>query len=340
MIPASTQIWLEFLLCLAAIGFAGVKLAFYGDVIADKTGLGGTWIGVIMLATVTSLPELVTGVVSVSAADFPDIAVGDLLGACVFNLVILVLLDFLHRGKTLYQESSEGHILSAGFSVLLVGFIGFNIFISHNGAQPPRFWHVGLYTPIIMIMYAVAVRTVFRYEKGHVAAFTDHAPDQCPHLSLGQSVLRYCLAALLVVSAGIWLPFIGNRIALAMGWGHSFVGTVFIAIATTVPELAVAVAAVRIGALDMAVANLLGSNMFNMFIMGIDDLCYTSGPLLAKVARVHVVSSFSVMIMTGLAIIGLFYKPRGRVLRTVGWTSIFLFAFYLLNSYMLYLFSR
>ncbi|MEW6519791.1 MAG: sodium:calcium antiporter [Thermodesulfobacteriota bacterium] len=340
MIPASAHIWLEFLACLTVIGFAGVKLAFYGDVIADKTGMGGTWVGVIMLATVTSLPELVTGVVSVSAADFPDIAVGDLLGACVFNLVILVLLDFLHRGKTLYQESGEGHVLSAAFGILLSGFVGFNIFVSHNGTQPPALLHIGLYTPIIMIIYAAGVRTVFRYEKTHVAAFTDQAPDQCPHLSLAQSVLRYCLAALLVVGAGIWLPFIGNRIALAMQWQHSFVGTVFIAIATTVPELAVSVAAVRIGALDMAIANLLGSNMFNMFILALDDLCYTSGPLLTRVSRAHVVSSFSVMIMTGLAIIGLFYKPRGRVLRTVGWTSIFLFSFYLLNSYMLYLFSR
>lgn len=88
------------------IGFAGVKLAFYG--IADKTGLGGTWIGVIMLATVPSLPELVTSVVSVTVVDFPDIAVGDVLGAFVINLVIFVLLDFLKRGKTVYQESSEG----------------------------------------------------------------------------------------------------------------------------------------------------------------------------------------------------------------------------------------
>lgn len=339
MILSSTHVWLEFLACLLLIGFGGVKLSFYGDVIADKTGLGGTWIGVIMLASVTSLPELVTGVVSVSAADFPDIAVGDVLGACVFNLMILVLLDFLHRGKTLYQESSEGHVLSAGFGILLLGFVGFSIFLSHNGAQS-RLWHIGLYSPIIIVMYAVAIRTVFRYEKTHVAAFTDHEPDKRPHLSLGQSIFRYSLAALLVVVAGAWLPYVGNRIAVVMNWQQSFVGTVFIAIATTVPELVVSIAAMRMGALDMSVGNLLGSNMFNMFILAIDDLFYTDGPLLANVSRVHGVSSFSAIIMTGIAIIGLFYKPRGRVLRTVGWTSIYLFCFYLLNTYLLFIFSR
>jgi len=338
MPTSSVHIWFEFLTCLLMIGFAGVVLSFYGDVIADKTGLGGTWIGVIMLATVTSLPELVTGVVSVSAADFPDIAVGNVLGACLFNLVILVLLDFLYQGKNIYEESSEGHIISAGFGLLLVSFVGINIFLSHNGVQV-SLGHIGLYTPIIIVMYAVAVRTVFSYEKRHVAAFTDHAPDKRPDLSLRQALLRYCLAALVVVSAGVWLPFIGNRIAITMHWQHSFVGTVFIAIATTVPELVVSVAAIRIGALDMAIGNLLGSNMFNMFVLAIDDLCYTPGPLLANVSNIHGATTFSIIIMTGLAIIGLFYKPRGRVLRTVGWTSIFLFLFYLLNSYVIYNFG-
>ena len=339
MISFPVNIWLEFLACLLLIGFAGVKLSFYGDVIADKTGLGGTWIGVVMLASVTSLPELVTGVVSVSAADFPDIAVGNVLGACVFNLLILVLLDFLHRGKPLYQESSEGHVLSAGFGILMAGFVGFNIFLAQNGSHA-SLRHIGFYSPVIIVMYAIAVRTVFRYEKRHVASFTDYAPDKRPHLSIGQSILRYCLAALLVVSAGIWLPFVGDRIAIGMSWQHSFVGAVFIAIVTTVPELVVAVAAMRIGALDMAVGNLLGSNMFNLFILAIDDICYSKGPLLENISRVHIVSVFSVVMMTGLAIIGLFYKPRERVFRTVGWISISLFCFYLLNTYILYLYGQ
>jgi cation:H+ antiporter len=333
------MVWLEFVLCLAVIGFAGVKLSVYGDVIADKTGLGGTWVGVVMLATVTSLPELVTGVISVTYADLPDIAVGNALGACVINLCIFVLLDFLHRGESVYHQSSQGHILSASFGVLMLGFAGFSILLSHNGYQP-ALWHVGLYTPILVIMYGVAVRNVFHYEKTHVAAFTDHAPDQRPELNLAQSVLRYAAAALLVVAAGIWLPFIGDHIARVMGWHHSFVGTVFIALATTVPEMVVSVAAMRIGALNMAVGNLLGSNLFNMLVLAIDDVFYTRGPLLAEVSPVHGVSAFSAIMMTGLAIIGLFYRPNGRVLHAVGWTSLFLFVVYLLNTYILYLYGH
>lgn len=339
MIPSYTLPWLEFIVCLAVIGFAGVKLSIFGDVIADKTGLGGSWVGVVMLAMVTSLPELVTGVIAVTAAGLPDIAVGDALGACVINLFIFVLLDFLHRGQSVYHESSQGHILSASFGVLMLGFVGFSILLSHTGYQP-AFWHVGLYTPILIIMYGVAVRSVFHYEKTHVAAFADQVPDQRPDLSLAQSVARYAAAAMLVVVAGIGLPFVGDHIAQDMGWRRSFVGTVFIALATSIPEMVVSVAAMRIGALNMAVASLLGSNLFNILIIALDDVLYARGPLLAQVSPVHGVSAFSAVMMTSLAIIGLFYRPNSRVLHTVGWTSLFLFVLYLLNTYILYLYGN
>ncbi|SDW01357.1 sodium:calcium antiporter [Nitrosomonas communis] len=331
--------WLEFLLCLIIIGYAGVKLSVFGDVIADKTGLGGSWVGLIMLATVTSLPELVTGVISVSVAGLPDIAVGNVLGACVMNLFIFVLLDFLHRGESVFQKSSQGHILSASFGVLMISFVGFSLLLSHHGYQL-SFGYVGLYTFIIVIMYSVMVRSVFYYEKKHMAAFADHAPDRRPDLSLFQSVARFAAAAIVVVVAATALPFVGEHIAQDMGWHQSFVGTIFIAFATTIPELVVSIAAMRIGALNMALANLLGSNLFNIFILAIDDVFYTRGPLLAHVSPVHGVSAFSAVMMISLAIIGLFYRPNGRVLYTVGWTSLFMFAVYLFNTYILYLYEH
>ena len=90
-------LWVEFIACTVAIVFAGARLSRYGDIIAEKTGLGRTWIGVVLLATVTSLPELVTGISSVTYAGFPDIAVGDVLGSCVFNLLILAILDAMYK---------------------------------------------------------------------------------------------------------------------------------------------------------------------------------------------------------------------------------------------------
>ncbi|MDP2025101.1 hypothetical protein [Sulfuriferula sp.] len=114
------MIWLQFILCMALIGFAGTKLSRYGDIIADKTGMGGTWVGLVLMASVTSLPELITDISAVTVADAPNIAIGDVLGSCVFNLAFLVVVDFLYRGESVYTRASQGHILSAGFGVVLL----------------------------------------------------------------------------------------------------------------------------------------------------------------------------------------------------------------------------
>ena len=332
-------VWIEFLTCLGVIGVAGVKLTRYGDAIADKTGMGGTWVGVVLLASVTSLPELATGLSSVTVAGTPDIAVGDALGSCVFNLLILVVLDGLHRGQSLYQRAAQGHILAASFGVILLGLAGFSILASARG-QAPSLGHVGLYTPLILVLYAVSVRTLFRFERRQTVALTEAEPDAYPDLSLRQMALRYCFAAIAVVVAGVWLPWIGAAIAGAMAWTESFVGTLFVALVTSVPELVVTIAALRLGALDMAIGNLFGSNLFNVLILAVDDLAYRRGPLLTSVSAVHAGSAISASVMTGIAMAGLMYRPGGRLLGTVGWASVLLVGAYLLNGYLVFLHDR
>lgn len=330
-------VWTQFVLCVAAIWVAGVRLSRYGDVIAEKTGLGRTWIGLILLATATSLPELATGVSAVTLAHAPDIAVGDALGSCVFNLMIVVLLDFVQRDESVFTRASQGHILSAGFGVILIGLVGFSM--SLQRAWPGlAIGHVGASTPIILVLYAVAMRTVFRYERRQRAAAVEEAAEQYRDITIRQAVAGYCVAALVIVATGTMLPFIGEQLAAVMGWQQTFVGTLFVAFATSVPEAAVTVACVRMGALDLAVSNLLGSNLFDIAIIAVDDIFFLPGPLLSSISPVHAVSSLSAVIMTGVTIVGLLYRPTTRLFRAVGWSSLFLFLIYLLNSYVMYLY--
>ena len=148
--------------------------------------------------------------------------------------------------------------------------------------------------------------------------------------------MGYGLASVVVVIAGVWLPFIGKELAVAMGWSESFVGTLFIAAVTSLPEAAVTIAAVRLGALDMALGNLFGSNLFNMAILAIDDVFYLQGPLLSDVSASHAVSALSAIMMTGIAIVGLFYRPKQRLFKTVGWISLFILPVYLFNLFAVY----
>jgi cation:H+ antiporter len=329
-------VWLQLVACLVVIGFAGVRLSRYGDIIAEKSGLSRGWVGLILLATVTSLPELVTGLSSVTVAEVPDIAVGDIMGSCVFNLLIIVLLDFLYRKESVYTRARQGNVLSAGYGIALIGFAGFNLLLYRDDTIP-SIGHVGLYTPVILLLYLLAMRSLYRYEQEKLSEYVEDRVELHPEMSLKQAVRGYVLAAVAVVAAGIWLPFIAKDLAAVMAWEQSFVGTLFVAAVTSAPEVVVTVAALRMGAVDLAIGNLFGSNLFNIAILAIDDLFYRQGPLLADVSLTHATSAFSAMMMSGLAVVGLVLRPVSRVFRTVSWISLLLLVIYLLNLWFLYL---
>lgn len=326
--------WLQLALCAALILVAGTRLSHYGDVIARHTGLGGGWIGLVLMATVTSLPELVTGIASVTLADVPDIAVGNVLGACVLNLAMIVVLDALHRHASIYQVASQGHALGAAFGVVMLGVVAFGMLAAPT--LDLRVGHVGLVTPALLALYLVAIRTIYQYERGAAAAAAAAATEAepAPEMTLRQAAVRYAVAAAVVVGAALWLPFVASGLAAAMGWTDSFVGTLLVAVATTLPELTVTIASVRIGALDMAIGNLIGSNLFNLAILGVDDLVYVDGPLLAAAAPAHALSAVSAAVMSGALIVALVARPQARLLNLVGWTSVALALIYFANAWI------
>jgi cation:H+ antiporter len=326
--------WTKFGVCAALIGIAGPVLCRYGDIIGRKTGVSRSWVGLILLATATSLPELFTGISAVSIANAPNIAVGDALGSCVFNLVMLVVLDAMHRGEPMFSRMDQGHILTAGFGVILIGFAGVSLLIGRNDLNL-KFFHVGVYTPIIVILYLVAMRAAFVYE--HRRPMPKAADDNDLEITLAMAVTRYLAAAAVVVAAGTWLPFVGLELAEVMGWRTTFVGTLFVAGATSLPELVVTISALRLGALDMAIANLLGSNLFDVLVLAIDDLAYLRGPLLSAASPAHAVTAFAAVIMSGIVIVALLFRPTTRFHGTIGWASISLLVVYLLSSYVIYL---
>jgi cation:H+ antiporter len=310
-------------------------LSKYGDVIAERTGMGRAWIGLILMASVTSLPELITGISSVAIVNVPNIAMGDVMGSCVFNLSIIALMDILHGKKPIFSESEHGHILSAGFGIILIGIASISILANQN---IPGIWHVGLYTPVIILIYGIGIRSVFLFEKRKIREFVGEMAQaiQYEHITTKEAVVKYSINALLIIIAATWLPFIGDRLADETGLGRSFIGTIFIAMTTSLPEVAVSISALRIGATEMAIANLFGSNMFNIFILAIDDIFYTKGPLLSDVSASHAITGFMAALMTGITIVGLIYRVERKVFLRLGWDAIALLLAFIINILLLY----
>lgn len=327
------MIWMQFFFCVALIGFAGVRLIRYGDALAALTGVSRSWIGLILIATVTSLPELVTGISAVTVAVSPDMAVGDALGSCIFNLAILALVDVLHRRQSIYEVANRALVLPAGFGVILLSAAALVLLLGRQGVLP-SIAHVSWGSVAILLLYAVAMRTLYLADRRETPA---HATTVTTTMGFKQALTGYVLAATVIVAAGVWLPLIGVELAIRMGWSNSFVGSLFIAFATSVPELATTWAAVRMGAIDMAFANLLGSNLFDVLILALDDLALRSGSLYAQVSPMHAVSAMSATLMSGAVVIALVYRPVSRVWHIGSWVSLALLALYLLNAVLLFL---
>src|SRR5688572_25366102 len=331
------MIWVQFAATALVIVLAGVRLARYGDVLGEKTGLGRRWIGVVLLAATTSLPELFTGFGATALASLPDIALGDVLGSCMFNLMILSLMDAV-QPEPISARAHQGHALSIGFGLLLVGVAGAGLVADHR--LPALGW-IGLYSPVLIVLYFVAMRAIVRHERHRRLQETREVAEELQYaeITLRSALVRYSLAALVVVAAALWLPRLGAELAQQTGLGEAFVGSLFVAITTSLPEIVVSLAAVRIGALDLGIGNVLGSNLFNMLILGLDDVFYPQGPLMADAGASHGISVVAIVMMNALFLIGLTLKVMTKRF-VVAWDTGAIAGVYMVAVALSYLVTR
>ena len=328
------MVWLQLLVCVIIIFFLGRRVAQYGDIIAIKTKLGGLWIGLVLISVTTSLPELFTGVSAIIIVDAPDITVGNLLGANTFNLLNLALLDLYYRDRHILSLVSRGQRLTGWFSLILVSMVALGVFLQPLG-NVTLGW-LGWTTPIIIILYLVFVRQIFLFEKRNPPpAITQ---EKYEDVSLKRTFVYFAISAAFIIGAGIWLAMIGDQIAETTGLGQNFVGSLFLGLTTTLPEITVSFSALRLGATDLAVSNMIGSNMFNMFLICIDDLIYTRGPILGAVSPNNLVTAVTVIFLTLVTIAALDLKPRKRF--RLSWFNILIILLFITGAFINYTVSN
>jgi len=237
--------WAIFLLSAAVIVYAGTKLSRYGDQIANLTGMGGLWIGVVLMAGATSLPEIFTDV-SAALMNAPDLAAGDLFGSNMANMLILGIIDLMHRQKRVWQQATFEHALSAGLALFLTGLAAFFVLlgldVKHGG--------VGLGSMLLLLLYIFGMRVVFRQEvmrrrqrqqelvvEGEMAE-EPKQPSKREGLRLAS--IGFAAATLGLLVAAPFLAGSANAIAEQSGISTTFIGTTLVGIATSLPELVTA----------------------------------------------------------------------------------------------------
>jgi cation:H+ antiporter len=297
---------------------AGIVLARAGDEIATRTGLGGLLVGMLLLAVATSLPEVATNVAA-ALQGAPDLAVADLFGAGMANMATLAIIDLLHRGRV-WPSVSIAHARLAAIAIGLTAIALLGI-VSPTGMAIG--W-VGAETVAIVLVYVAAVAWMRRSVRtgraehdgtGEFMAPTGWARPEEGRYGLRTVVARFAAAALAILVAAPLLAAAGEGIAEETSLGQTVVGAGMVALATSLPELVASLAAVRIGAYDLAVGNLFGSSAFNMTVLVAADAAYTPGAILSAVAPSQAIAAIGAILLMSMALAAVVHGGRTRVVK-------------------------
>ncbi len=298
---------LGFLLSGLVVVLAGTALVRYADAIAERTGLGRLWIGSVLLAAATSLPELTTDVVAVRIGA-TDLAVGDLLGSSLANMLILAVIDQLPPRRSVLRQVALDHALAASLAIALNALAAVLILFRPQAT----FLSMSPGSILLFLGYVAGTRALYRQtlREGpvatpvHVAAHAEPPP-------LTVALRRFALAALLVLLAAPAFAWSARGVAEISGLGNTFVGTALLGLATSLPELVACLAAVRMGAFDLAVGNLFGSNAINMAIFLPLDLAQP-GSLFAALDPGHALSGLFAVVLMSLGLAAIVYRAKRR----------------------------
>jgi cation:H+ antiporter len=304
---------LQFIFSAFFIFIAGAFLTKFGDRIADATGWGRMFTGGLLLAGATSLPELMVDLKAVEM-NLPDLAVGDLLGSSLFNLLILSTLDFSFPSafrRTAFSPVFLHHSLAAVLTILLTSIVGIGI-LSH---LENSFFGVSVFSWAVIIIYLYGLRLIFlEANKKQIedAGLSERKKiNWIKNRPLHLAFLGYFTSALVILIAAPYLVYAADELAQTSGLGHTFIGTTLVAVATSLPELVATIAAFRMGAPDLALGNIFGSNSFNMILFFPLDFIYPE-VLFNSVKNAHAVTAYSVVAATSVATIGQLYRKKER----------------------------
>jgi cation:H+ antiporter len=300
------MVWFAFVVSAAVIVLAATQLAKYGDVIAVRTNLGRMFIGVLLLAGATSLPEVLTTINSLSQG-VPNLAAGNLMGSNMFNMVMLAFLDIASRNHRILRKAALKHALSGSLATLMIVLV---LFFMLADIRLQVGW-VGVDGITIMLVYVMAI---YLLQKDTVPQLSE--PEEAPagFPTLRRGVIGFTVAsAVLVISTPIMVSS-STEIAAITGLGTSFIGTTLVALVTSLPEMVTTLAAIRIGADDMAIGNLFGSNMFNMFAIGLTDVFFLPGRFLPIIDPSFLIVGIIGLLMTVLGLVGNLAKLERRII--------------------------
>lgn len=321
--------WLQFIFSGAVIVLAAMQLAKFADAIALRTGLGRLFIGSLLLASATSLPEILTGISSFQQG-VHNLTAGNLLGSNAFNITLLAVADLASHNRRVLRVVAMRHALTGSMTMVMITLAIFFLVANIDVMVGP----IGLDSLMLMVTYAGMIYLLQQSTPPAELPAPEDITDSVP--SARRSGIGFAIATLVIAIVSPLLVSSSAQIADQTGLGTSFVGLSLVAVVTSLPELVTTVALVRIGAEEMAVGNLFGSNMFNMFTIGFLDLFYSPGRFIGAIDPAFLLVGLLGLLITGIALIGNVGKIERRIFGLFEIDALLIILLYLGGMWLLY----
>lgn len=326
-----------FVAAAVVVWFAGTRLARYADAFAEKTGIGRVAVGMMLLGSVTSLPEITIATTS-TLQGTPLLSITDVLGSTALNVVILAIADASFGRGALTSIQGSSRVMLQGVLGIFVMALSIGAFV----AGDVLVLGVGAWSWLMLSAYIVSVLLLTRAPKDD--AWKPAQPrkdrrssdDEGEQWSMPRLSLLIALAAAGILVAGITLAQTGAALAEQSGLGLSFFGAVFLAVATSLPEVSMTIALARRRQYEMAISGIFGTNLFNVTVIVLVDALHPDGPVLPDVGRPAAVGALIGIVLTSIFLIGLIER-RDRVFLRMGYDSIAVLLAYASGLVVLYI---
>ena len=328
------MVLVQFIFCAAIIVTAAIKLAEYGDVISIRTGMGGMFIGLILMAGATSLPELLTTINSINQG-IPDLAAGNLFGSCMFNMLLLGTMDLMNIRTRILRKVARRHALSGSMAAFLITLAVILILADIDISIG---W-IGLDSLVLVGAYIAGIQLI-RHTAAPIKASQTKSEEEPEPIdesvpSLKRGLIGFGISTIVLLLVMPFLVQSSNEIAEITGLGTGFIGTALVAIITSLPELVATITAVRLKVYDMAIGNLFGSNMFNIFVLGLSDLFMFNGRFLNVIADDFVLVGLLGLLLTIMGLVGNLARLERR-LWILEFDALMIIVVYILGMLLIY----
>lgn len=300
--------WLVFVLSGGAVVLAGIRLSRESDTIAELTGLGRVWIGAILVAAATSLPEMTTDIYAVRQGHV-NLAVGDLFGSSMANMLILALVDLAVPHERVLARVARGQVLVGTLAISLTAVAAAGVLADSASTVFGLGW-----APLaVLIGYVAGMRLLYANRDVRATLGPEAAPKAAAASALIRPLIGFGAATAVIFVAARFLAASAAEIADLLGISTGLMGITLLAITTSLPEAVVSLASVRAGAHDLAVGNLLGSNSFNMVIFAVLDVVEGPGSLLAQAEHAVLIGALFAILLKSEALLDVMNTAARRV---------------------------